>query len=323
MRINNFFKTYKKRMFTTVLLLIATMGWMFTGAIYLEPIFGNKPPWAAYTFMIINSIIFVGCLWEIINLKKTLKWSLFFKIFIIITGLVVLWFPLGKEQFGPYLYNDKWFEAWMTLLLLIAVVISLLLISWKSKNLQIIDIIFIMMWILYLTFTFKAINFLMLSTVNYDNNELGWPTLLLLLVIVIANDIGAFIGGVLYGHTKLAPHISPAKTWEGAISGLITAMVLTMVLVTILLQTTNYYPLPFYEGKYGKAPIFLAYCAISFIFSIISQMGDLLFSLCKRKHNVKDFSHIFPGHGGFLDRLDSLSAVVIAGWLLILLITTH
>lgn len=319
----SFFKKYQKRIITSIILIMAVSLWMFIGAIYLEPVFGIKPLWSAYTFMAINTLIFIGCLWEIINLKKSTKWPLVLKLLVITMGIVFLWFPIGKETFGPYLYNHLWFETWMSMVLLIVFIAIFLVIAWRAKTFQLGDVIFVFLWVIYLVFTFKAINFLMLSQLVLDQ-KLGWPTLLLIIVIVVSNDIGAFIGGVIYGKTKLAPRISPNKTWEGAVTGLGAAMVLSMVTVIIFLQISNYSynPLPFYEGSMGKTPIYIAYVAVVFILSVLSQMGDLLFSYLKRNYDVKDFSNIFPGHGGLLDRLDSFSAAVIGGFIVTLLFSS-
>lgn len=314
-KFSNFLITYRTRILTSFILLACAVLWMFIGGVYLEPIFGNKPQWSAYTFMIINTVIFGGCLWEIINLRKDSKWSVLLKIFIILTGIILLWVPIGKETFGPYIYNHYWFETWMTLLILLFFICIFILIAWRSKTFQLLDVVFIFTWIIYLVFAFKAVNFLMLSQINLS--KLGWPSLLLVLVIVVSNDVGAFIGGVIYGKTKIAPKISPNKTWEGAITGLVTAIVLSMVTVTIFLQTSNYNPLPFLEGN-SKAPIYIGYLATIFILSIVSQIGDLLFSYLKRNYQVKDFSNILPGHGGLLDRLDSFSAVAIFAFLIAL-----
>lgn len=309
------FSIYKNRILTSFMLIAFAVLWMFIGGIYLEGIFGNKPQWAAYTFMTLNNLIFIGFVWEIINLRKESNWSTTLKIFIILTGIILLWAPIGKETFGPYVYNHYWFETWMTLLILFFFICVFLLIAWRSKNFQLIDVVFIFTWIIYLVFAFKAVNFLMLSEINLS--KLGWPTLLFLLVIVVSNDVGAFIGGIMYGKKKLAPNVSPNKTWEGVITGLLTAMVLGMVTVTIFLETSSYNPLPFLEVR-SKVPIYIAYVATSFILSIASQMGDLLFSYLKRNYHVKDFSNILPGHGGLLDRLDSFSAVAIISFLITL-----
>ena len=314
-KLSNFFRTYQNRILTSFMLIVCGIIWMFIGSVYLEPIFGNKPQWSAYTFMIINTLIFVGCLWEIINLRKESNWSIVLKISIILIGVILLWVPIGKETFGPYIYNHYWFKTWMTLLILLFFICIFLLIAWRSKNFHLSDVVFIFTWIIYLLFVVKSVNFLMLSEINLS--KLGWPTLLFLLIIVISNDVGAFIGGIIYGKTKMAPSISPNKTWEGAITGLIMAIILSMITITIFLETTNYNPLPFLEVN-SKIPIYIAYLATSFILSIVSQMGDLLFSYLKRNYRVKDFSNILPGHGGLIDRLDSFSTVAIFGFLITL-----
>ncbi len=313
-----FFKKYQQRIITSIVLIMAVSVWMFIGAVYLEPIFGVKPLWSVYTFMVINTLILIGCLWEIINLKQAAKWPLVLKLLIITMGIIFLWFPIGKETFGPYLYNHLWFETWMSMIVLFGFIAIFLLIAYRAKTFQLGDVLFVFLWVIYLVLAFKAVNFLMLSQIN-SVQKLGWPTLLFLFVIVMSNDIGAFIGGVIYGKNKLAPRVSPNKTWEGAITGIGVAMVLSMITVIVFLQTSNYNLLPFYEGSIGKAPIYIAYVAVVFILSLISQMGDLLFSYLKRNYGVKDFSNIFPGHGGLLDRLDSFSGVAIAGFIVALL----
>lgn len=316
-----FLKKYQQRIITSIVLVMVVSLWMFIGAVYLEPIFGVKPLWSAYTFMIINTLIFIGCLWEIINLKQAAKWPLALKLLVIVMGIVLLWLPIGKETFGPYLYNHLWFETWMSMVVLIGFIALFLLIAYRAKTFQLGDVLFVFLWTIYLMLAFKAVNFLMLSQFN-SVQKLGWPTLLFLLVIVMSNDIGAFMGGVIYGKTKLAPRVSPNKTWEGAVTGLVVAMLLSMTSVIVFLQATNYNPLPFYEGTNGKAPIYIAYVAVVFILSLVSQTGDLLFSYLKRSYGVKDFSNIFPGHGGLLDRLDSVSAVMIGGFIVSLLFSS-
>ena len=141
--------------------------------------------------------------------------------------------------------------------------------------------------------------------------QLGWPTFAYLLMIILSTDIGAYLGGSLWGKKLLAAKISPKKTWEGAITGFVLAVVFSVILVTLLLELGNYHPLPIYEGPYGRALVYVAYIGISCMLSFICQVGDLLFSYLKRNHNVKDFGNIFPGHGGLLDRLDGFSLVVL------------
>lgn len=120
----------------------------------------------------------------------------------------------------------------------------------------------------------------------------GWHVVMLLLVIAGA-DIGAFFSGRVIGGPKLAPRISPGKTRSGAIGGLACAMLVAAV-ATLAVPVS-----PF--GPYEAAMVGLALAAVSI-------GGDLSISLLKRQRGVKDTSNLLPGHGGILDRFDSIGA---------------
>ena len=126
------------------------------------------------------------------------------------------------------------------------------------------------------------------------NNDIN--ILIYLLMITILTDSFAYFGGKLFGKHKLIEKISPNKTIEGSISGTIVGTI---------------FPAAFYiyfinPGEY----LFLSFL-ITFALSIIGQIGDLIFSSIKRYYKIKDFSNIMPGHGGILDRLDSIIFVII------------
>lgn len=302
-----------KRSITGVFLAVGAIAWMFIGAVYLTSTFGEKPAWSAYTFMALNTVLFAWALYEIINLRKSLKWPDWFKGLIFIMGFVLLWMPMGDEIFGPYTHNDEWFQFWITLIVWLFFIGLFIIIRFTVKNLNNNDLIFVLFWTFYLVFVFKGINYLMLQG---QDISLGWPTLSYIWIIVLSSDIGAYFGGSLWGKKPLAPKISPKKTWEGAITGFVTSVVLSTVLVTLLLEVGHYNPLPIPEGPQGKVPVYIAYIGISCILSFVSQVGDLLFSYLKRNHEVKDFSNVFPGHGGLLDRLDGFSLVVLVTYFL-------
>ena len=102
------------------------------------------------------------------------------------------------------------------------------------------------------------------------------------------------ISGMFLGKHKMVPHLSPKKTWEGSIGGLITGVVIAIVYGIVFHFITkvevNYYFLAVY-GILG---------------GVMTEVGDLAFSYVKRNRKIKDFGHIFPGHGGVLDRFDSV-----------------
>ena len=123
----------------------------------------------------------------------------------------------------------------------------------------------------------------------------GIAMILLLLIIIWAADIGAYFSGRRFGRTKLAPVISPTKTLEGVIGGIVLAGIAGLLL-------THY--TPGLETAAGLVAILVAVTVLT------SVGGDLFISMHKRTMKVKDCGKIFPGHGGVLDRFDSLLAGV-------------
>jgi len=117
--------------------------------------------------------------------------------------------------------------------------------------------------------------------------------LLFALLIVWVADMGAYFAGKTFGRVKLAPSISPGKTWEGVFGGLIMVSVLTAVWAQ-------------YDTNMDLA-VLIPFCLAV---GALSVVGDLTVSMFKRTAGVKDSGNLFPGHGGVLDRVDSVSAAV-------------
>lgn len=115
--------------------------------------------------------------------------------------------------------------------------------------------------------------------------------LLLLLLIVWAADIGAYVAGKTFGKNKLAPHISPGKTREGLVGGLVLAPVVAVIATYLM-------PIAHIE--------ITSLVVLSILVALVSVGGDLMISLHKRTSGFKDSGNLLPGHGGILDRLDSL-----------------
>lgn len=125
---------------------------------------------------------------------------------------------------------------------------------------------------------------------------LGGSQLLSIMAIAWVADSGAYFVGRSIGKNKLAPHISPGKSIEGALGG--------MILVLIYLSILKYFNLTYY------LPSYVTVFKFAFIVTTISIIGDLFESWLKRVANVKDSGNILPGHGGIFDRIDSLVAVL-------------
>ena len=126
-------------------------------------------------------------------------------------------------------------------------------------------------------------------------NGVWW--LMFILPLVWASDTGAYSIGAVYGKHKMSPRLSPKKSWEGYIAGIFTA-VYVGVLFAYAFSTLGLQPL---HGLINP----LQGAVIGFLLGTITPLGDLGESMFKRQGGLKDSSNIFPGHGGFLDRIDS------------------
>lgn len=133
----------------------------------------------------------------------------------------------------------------------------------------------------------------------------GGLLLLLPILLTWASDIGAFFIGRAFGKRKLMPSVSPGKTVAGAIGGLGATILIGWLYVRFLLTPTT--QLAFVRG---------GLIAFTILVSVAAQIGDLAESLLKREAGVKDSSHIIPGHGGVLDRFDSLLFVLPVAYVL-------
>lgn len=146
---------------------------------------------------------------------------------------------------------------------------------------------------------FKLFGFAFLCGLGLNHfiliRSLGLNYFFLMALIPIITDTFAYIGGSLIGKNKMSK-LSPKKTWEGALIGsLMSTFIMTLYYVSFIRDPKN---------------IFLTITVI-FTLTIAGQVGDLFFSAIKRQEGVKDFSNLIPGHGGILDRLDSLLFVAI------------
>jgi phosphatidate cytidylyltransferase len=124
---------------------------------------------------------------------------------------------------------------------------------------------------------------------------MGRPTVLWILATVWATDIAAYAVGRTIGGPRLAPRISPAKTWSGLAGGVVASAIVGCT-VGLLTARTHW----------------LAFTVIGVALAIVEQAGDLAESYAKRRFGAKDSGSLIPGHGGLLDRLDGMLAVVIA-----------
>lgn len=123
-------------------------------------------------------------------------------------------------------------------------------------------------------------------------HDLSLPTLVFIALATYGSDTGAYFTGVKFGKHKLIPRLSPKKTIEGSIGGIVLGTLLAVLFYN-------------YNGAV-ELNSFIQAIVVAFVLTITAQFGDLTFSSVKRYVGIKDFSNLLPGHGGVLDRLDSL-----------------
>lgn len=168
--------------------------------------------------------------------------------------------------------------AFLTLLLICAVI-------WNEK-IKAQDVMQSLFALVYGTF-------FILHLVFIKNMEAGTALIFIPLLGAWMPDTFAYFSGMLFGKHKLIPKISPNKTIEGAVGGVIGCVLMFFVYGFIV-------------KSLGYSVAFLPLFILSVIASVVSQFGDLSASLLKRQFGVKDFGNLIPGHGGMLDRIDSL-----------------
>lgn len=152
----------------------------------------------------------------------------------------------------------------------------------------------------YLYLCFLAIVIPLFAKIFFSLASHSWTIIVFLIGITVISDSMGYFGGLLLGKHKLAPRLSPKKTWEGAISSFLFAFLFAFLF--------GYFLNIFEDTNWPLA----ALIACSILLPIFSIIGDLIFSSFKRDLQIKDFSNLIPGHGGILDRIDSITIVSIA-----------
>lgn len=209
--------------------------------------------------------------------------------------------------------RNKLIVSWEALLSGLAVLVVILPDFWQqliSKNIETSFIVYflVVLMLMYTVFSRNRFSFDDASVLTLgvlyigfgfhffiEARAVSFTMLLFALLIVWITDSGAYMIGRKLGRHKLAPNISPNKTWEGSIGG-------TVVAVIIVGIYCYFYPV----GNFSF-PVTLL---LILVLSIIGQIGDLVESALKRYYGVKDSGKILPGHGGILDRFDSLLLVL-------------
>ncbi len=244
-------------------------------------LFNTSPLW--FSAAIIPVVVLAGWEWCNLSGNKTALGKLLF--------LVALFLSLTGSALWLNLFDDLAISKGQDLMLFAAILWAIIFlwvqgypssaILWSAKPLLAI------LGLGLLTATWLAI-------VLIVHQPYGQWLLLLAVAVVALADIGGYVAGNLFGKHKLAPVVSPGKTWEGFLGGLACQLLLILLLVIFM--------------PVAVSPLALALLIIPV--ALFSVLGDLFESMLKRHQGIKDSSQILPGHGGVLDRIDGLMAAL-------------
>lgn len=251
------------------------------------------------TFSAILVPIFGILAWEWSRLLQTNAAIQSAFIVLVLVAIGGLFYQLNLQNFFsdtslPLLWYDVYPFKLLAVSLLVWIVASILVLLYPKLS----NVLFRGPWlravfgIVILAAAWLAIVVIRSLLIQVDHNLGAWMLLLMLLIIWGA-DVGAYFAGKSLGKTKLAPVVSPNKTWEGAIGGLVLAVIVGVTVASLLSLNLDW----------------LKFSVFVVIMVVLSVFGDLFESMLKRQADIKDSSNILPGHGGLLDRLDSTLSV--------------
>ncbi|MBQ1812326.1 MAG: phosphatidate cytidylyltransferase [Bacilli bacterium] len=251
----------KERVISAIIALIIIVPFVLLGGVY---------------FNVSVAILGTIGLWELLRIKENIPSIIKIIAYVLFLMLLV---------YG-YTFTGKIYLMNFTFVVISFIILfSSLLVYNDRKKYSVEDVFYILAAIIFLSAAFNL--FIVIRSKSL-------MLLVYLLLITTMTDTFAYTIGSKIGKHKLLPNVSPKKSVEGFVAGLIGGTLIATV---------------FYIFCIDSSSIMLT-IAITLVLSVIGQMGDLIFSSMKRHFNIKDFSNIMPGHGGILDRLDSIIFVL-------------
>ena len=233
-----------------------------------------------WTYFIIFLLISVLVQWEFYGLIKLKRYKPVQWLGVLIGGGIFVFSFLVERQ--------HWSANYYYILFPLASLVFLIKLYKKNDNNPFLSIALYYLGIIYVAIPFSLINILV-----FVNGDYSYQIIIGLLLIIWASDSGAYFAGKYFGKTKLFERISPKKSWEGILGG-----------------TFLSFAMAYGHTFYLKELDLISWFAIATIVIIAGTYGDLVESFFKRSMSIKDSGSVIPGHGGFLDRFDSLILAV-------------
>ena len=241
--------------------------------------------WNYFTFSAFFYVVSLIGLIEFYNIAQKLD-SKPFKIAGLLFASLIYLMTLNYNLFGCSLFDKIVISKHQIFLLLLIAVIFLIpvLALFIKRTPDIKDVLFTLFGIFY-----SVVPFVTLNLMASQNNQFSPKLILGIIFLIWSNDTFAYLGGSLFGKNKMIERISPGKTWEGTIFGVLITFVMSFLFKN------------FFENEFGLLWLFFG-----FFVPVLATIGDLIESMLKRQAQIKDSGNIMPGHGGVLDRFDSL-----------------
>ncbi len=288
-----------------------------------------------WIYFALISIALCFAAWEILGCCKR-RTAVIYVLYLIFIGLIAYW-PIFKQLLtdGTAIVEsgakiDSYYQMiYLPILVVVIGFFLLFLLTVIYKDFSVLDACFLITMGILIGFGFQCLYYLRYMpisafniqetsawTFNFDNTV---KTSLLLIYVIFSTfmtDTGAYFVGVFFGKNKMNERISPKKTWEGFVGGIVISFILSSGL-GITLSAVNQ---PIYPGFELDQMWYLIF-PLSFAIPFFATLGDFVFSSIKRYWGIKDYGKLIPGHGGVLDRLDSIFFSVIVASIFIFMMS--
>ena len=241
--------------------------------------------YSPYTFGALFLLVTVLALWEFYNLIENDEVKPMKYLGTIIGATVFI----ANFYFAQQMAQGEHIPLRFVLFIIPMVFLFFLVELFKKNTSPFTNISFSLSGIIYIAFPFAILNYVVMFPEEYTSNYYHPEILIYYFLMLFANDTGAYFAGKQFGKTKLFERISPKKTWEGSVGGLLLSLSVATGL-SFIFTTID----------------IIDWLVLATIIVVFGTLGDLVESYFKRGLGIKDSGNILPGHGGVLDRFDSL-----------------